>query len=187
MSTNHGDLAVTKEALEQAKALVEQGAAEAEQMDLFVENPITADELEDAREALGGHAGVVSVLREARKRRGGRQQGVRNRRTNDFARYIAQFGQDPAVTMMQIQSTPTEELVARSRLVDTPKRQMSYADAASLRIRCAEGLMAYVHSKQPIAVDATIRGITVVEEIGGAAVIEAEVEELEVMREDGDG
>lgn len=164
MSTESGDQAVAKDAVDQAQAMLAEAAAEEQQLELL--DPLTADEIEEARGVLGADAGMVTVLREARKRRAGRPKGVRNKRTDDFARYISQFGQDPAITMMQIQSTETEELVARSRLVDTPKRQMSYADALSLRIRCAEGLLPYIHSKKPVAVDATIRGVMVVEEIG---------------------
>lgn len=166
MSTEAGDKAVTNGVLDEAKALLAGAAAEEEQLNLL--EPLTADEIDEAREALGGHAGVVAVMREARKRRAGRPKGVRNKRTNDFARYILQFGQDPAITLMQIQSTPSEELVARSRLVDPPKRQMSLHDADSLRVRCAEALMPYITSKQPVAVDARIRGVMVVEEIGSA-------------------
>lgn len=149
----------------EARTLLEAAAAEAEQLELL--EPLTAEELEDARTALGQGAGLVSVMREAHQRRRGRPKGAKNRRSDDFARYIGQFGQDPAITLMQIQSTPTEELVARSKLLDPEKRRMSYADAQSLRIRCAEALMPFIHSKKPVAVDATIRGVMVVEEIGG--------------------
>jgi hypothetical protein len=181
MSTpDYGDIKIGKDAVNQAKAMLVE-AAEQQQLELLAQvEPLSADEIEDARASLGAGAGLVTVLREARKARTGRPLGVRNKRTEDFAKYIAQFGRDPAITMMEIQSTSTEELVARSRLVDTPKRQMSYADAASLRIRCAEALLPYIHSKRPIAVDTTIRGIMVVEEVSQAlgAVIENDGEPL---------
>lgn len=178
MSTESGDKAVASAAVDQAQQLLAAAAVEEEQLDLL--EPLTADEIEDARSELGAGAGMVTVMREARKRRAGRPKGVRNKRTDDFARYISQFGQDPAITLMQIQSTPTDELVSRSRLLDTPKRQMSYADAEALRIRCAEALMPYIHSKKPVAIDATIRGVIVQEEIGDirrapGAVIDGEV------------
>ncbi len=164
MSTDSGDIAVANAALADARALLAGAAAEEEQLDLL--EPLTAAELDDVRQELGGDAGLVTVMRVARERRQGRPKGSRNKRTDDFARYIGQFGQDPAITLMQIQSTPTEELVARSRLLDLPKRQMSYADAESLRIRCAEALLPYLHSKKPVAIDATIRGVIVQETIG---------------------
>lgn len=153
MSTETGDKAVTNAA-----------AAEAQQLDLL--EPLTAEELHDASEALGPNAGLVAVQREARAKRG-RPRGARNKRTDDFAKYISQFGRDPAVTLMEIQSTPPEELVARSQLLDPLKRRLSFGDAQSLRVRCAEALMPYMNSKKPIAVDATIRGVMIVEEFGG--------------------
>lgn len=164
MSTASGDIAVANAAVAEARSLLAGAAAEEEQLDLL--EPLTAAELDDVRQELGAGAGLVTVMRVARERRQGRPKGSRNKRTDDFARYIGQFGQDPAITLMQIQSTPTEELVARSRLLDLPKRQMSYADAESLRIRCAEALLPYIHSKKPVAIDATIRGVIVQETIG---------------------
>ena len=166
MSTETGDKAVARAMVDQTKALLAEARAEQEQLELL--EPLTAEELDDARVAAGPGAGMVSVMREARQRRAGRPANVRNRRTDDFVKYIAQFGQDPAITLMQIQSTMPEELVARSKVMDGPKRQMSYADAQALRIRCAEALMPYLHSKKPVAIDATIRGVMVVEEIGSA-------------------
>jgi hypothetical protein len=149
--------------LEEGKALVEEAAAEEEQFELL--EPLTAEEINDARERLGPTAGMVAVMKDARKTRG-RPKGSRNRRTHDFERYIKQFGQDPAITLMQIQSTDPEELVARSQMLDPEKRRMSYGDAQALRVRCAEALLPYLHGKQPVRVDATIRGVLVREEIG---------------------
>lgn len=156
MSTETGDKAVANAMLDQGRALVAGARREAEQLQ-FVD-PLTADELFDAQEALGPGAGTVSVMREAQKRRGGRKPGSRNRRTDDFAKYILGFGQDPAITLMQIQATPPEELVARSELLDPVKRRMSLADATALRVRCAEALMPYIHGKKPIAIDLSSTG-----------------------------
>lgn len=158
MSTETGDAAVAKTAVDQARQLLTEQAAEEEQLSLL--DPLTADEIHDAIEAVGASAGMVTVMREARKRRAGRPKGARNRRTDDFAKYIAQFGQDPAITLMQIQSTPPEELVARSQMIDPPKRQLSMQDANNLRARCAEALMPYIHSKKPVAVDMTFSGVS---------------------------
>lgn len=159
MSSADGDKAVTEMALAQAKAQF--AAAQAEQAQLQLLEPLSAEEIHDARERLGHGAGTVTVMRdarEARKGRGGRKPGSRNRRTEDFSRYIRQFGRDPAVTLMEIQATPPEELVARSELLDPAKRRMSYADAQSLRVRCAEALMPYIHAKKPVAVDLSVEG-----------------------------
>ena len=129
---------------------------EAEQLQFL--DPLSADELFDARERMGEAAGMVSVMRDAREARRGRPKNSRNRRSDDFARYIGQFGQDPAITLMQIQSTSPEELIARSELVDPAKRRMSYQDAQGLRVRCAEALMPYIHSKKPVAIELGVEG-----------------------------
>jgi hypothetical protein len=163
MSTETGDKAVVKAIVDSGKALLADAAEQEEQLELL--EPLTAEDIEAAQERLGMSAGKVAVLREARRGRG-RPKGVQNRRTEDFRRYLLRFGQHPAITMMQIQSTPAEELVAQSSLIDVPKRQMSLHDAQSLRVRCAEALLPYLESKQPVAVDATIRGVMVVEEFG---------------------
>lgn len=152
-------------ALRDAKALVEGAAAAEEQLDLL--EPITPEEMEDAQLALGPSAGRVAVLQEARKRRAGRPKGVRNRRTDDLVAYLSQFGPDPAVALMQIIGTPAEILVERSAAMDTAKRRMSYGDAQAMRIRAAEAVLPYFHGKQPVRVDATVRGVIVQEHIGG--------------------
>lgn len=159
-----------KAQIDQAKALVEAGAAqEAEQEDLF--GAVTPEEMVEAREALGREASHMAVLREARGRRQGRPKGSRNKRTDDFERYIMQFGQHPAITMMQIQSTPPEVLIEASK---QPKvhsfrkngkpnivvERMSYAEAQALRTRCAENLMPYLVGKKPIAVDMNFSGLS---------------------------
>jgi hypothetical protein len=130
----------------------------------------------EAREALGPEAGRLAVLRHAREIRGrGRPKGSRNKRTDDFARYILSFGQDPAVTMMQIQATPPEALIQASEqekvhsfrkdgAANIVTERMSYEQAQSLRIRCAEALMPFIHQKKPVAIDHTIRGVDVIEE-----------------------
>lgn len=150
--------------LAQAKADLETREAEHEQLDLL--EPITAEEMVEAQDALGPLAGRVAVLQEARKRRRGRPKGVRNRRTDDFAAYLSQFGPDPAVALMQIVATPEEMLVERSAAMDGSKRRLSYGDAMDRRLRAAEALMPYFHGKQPVRVDATIRGVIVQEQIG---------------------
>lgn len=154
--------------LAEAKALVDAAAAdEAEQLDLLAE-PISAEEMAEAHERLGPKAGPLTVLREAREeRKRGRTPGSRNRRTDDFVRYASQFGSDPAVVLMQIASTPEEVAVERSAAMDPVKRRLSWGDARAMRVRAAEALLPYFHGKQPVRVDATIRGVIVQEIIGG--------------------
>lgn len=156
MSTDNGGKVVANGALAKAKEGFDGARREQSQMQFL--DPLTAEEIAAAQDELGPNAGLVSVMRKAREGKGGRKPGSRNRRTEDFARYLRQFGRDPAITLMQIQSSSPEELVARSKLLDPVKRQMSYGDAESLVIRCAEALMPYMHSKKPVAVDVSIDG-----------------------------
>lgn len=176
VSTEVGGKAGAEDLVAEAKALFEQANSEEEQLGLL--DPVTPEEMAEARDRLGANAGRLAVLREARQQRGrGRPKGARNKRTDDFARYILQFGQDPAITMMQIQSTDPEVLIQASeqskvhsfRKDGTPNiviERMTYAEAQALRVRCAEGVMPFIHSKKPVAIDATIRGVIVKEEIG---------------------
>jgi hypothetical protein len=175
--------------LREAKALVEQaGVEEQQQLDLLAE-PMTAEEMAEAQERLGPLAGRMTVLREAREaRKRGRTPGSRNRRTDDFERYLSQFGPDPAVVMAQILADSEEAMVERSAAMDPIKRRLSWGDARQMRIRCAEALLPYRHSKKPVAVDATIRGVMIVEEIGGSPVagVTIDAEPLGVLPGDDD-
>lgn len=170
-----GAKALTEELVAGAKALFEAASAEEQQLELL--DPISPEEMLEARDAIGPGAGHLAVLQEARKRRKGRPKGARNKRTDDFAKYLMQFGQHPAITMMQIQSTPPEVLIEASKQQkvhsfnkygepNVVTERMTYEAAQALRVRCAEGLMPFLESKKPVAVDATIRGVMVVEEIG---------------------
>jgi hypothetical protein len=168
-----GEQGVMAAALSDAKSLLEAAAVEEEQLDLLA--PPSPEEMAEAREDLGPEAGKLAVLRHAREKRRGRPKGARNKRTDDFARYLLSFGQHPAITMMQIQSTPPEALIEASKQEKVHSfskagearivvERLSYEQAQSLRIRCAEGLMPFLESKKPVAVDMTIRGVDVIEE-----------------------
>jgi hypothetical protein len=182
----NGGKTVAEDLVAQSKEIFEAARAEEQQLDLL--EPISPEEMAMAHEELGPNAGNIAVLQHARLKRKGRPPQSRNKRTDEFEAYIRQFGSDPAVTLMKIQATEAEMLVERSRLLDPVKRRMSYGDAQALRVRCAEALMPYLHGKKPVTVDATIRGVMVVEEIGGnrsrGATIEGEI--LGVMADDGD-
>ena len=175
MSTpDTGDAGFAARAVADAKALIAT-AAEEEQLELDVAP--SPEDVAEAREQLGPAAGNLTVLRKAREIRRGRPAGAKNKRTDDFARWILSFGPHPARTLMEVASSPPEVLIENSKrkvsrmtksgnLVEYYET-MSYDTAMSLRLRAAEALMPYVESKKPVAVDANIRAIMVVEEIGG--------------------
>lgn len=176
MSTETGDAKIIGEFVADAKAMLEAEQSEQEQLDML--EPVTPEEILGARERLGPDAGRLALVRDARDaRKRGRPRGARNKRTDDFARYLLSFGQHPAITMMQIQSTDPHLLIEASKQEKVHSfrgngdpniviERMSYAEAQSLRIRCAEGLIPYLESKKPIAFDATIRGVRVIEQRG---------------------
>lgn len=170
MSTETGGREAAEELLSQSQQLVTEAQAdELRQMELL--DPVTPEDMLEAREALGPSAGNYAVIREARKRKRGRPPGARNKRTEDFDRYLRQFGPDPAVTLMQIQATPQEVLIENSRRIRRRVRTergveidvmqtMTYEAATSLRIRCAEALMPYLHGKKPLQVDLSFSGLS---------------------------
>ncbi len=151
-----GGKTVADELVAQSKALIEAERAAVRQFDFL--DPVTPEEMAEAQERLGPNAGGLAVLKDARAARRGRPKGARNKRGGDFARYILSLGPHPAVTLMQIQATPTEVLVERSRSMDPVKRRMSSGDAMSLKVRCAEALLPYLESKKPVAVELDAKG-----------------------------
>ena len=157
MSTEPGGKGWGDDAVRAAKALVEAPGAQAEQLQFL---PTPEDMMEAQAVLREGNRGDINqrdVLAEAR-RGGGRKPGSRNRRTDDFSRWILSLGQHPAVTLMKIQSTPPEVLVERSAAMDPAKRRMSYGDAQNLIARCADILLPYIEGKKPIAIDLNTKG-----------------------------
>ena len=186
MSTpKHGDAALVDDAMRDARAMVEAERDHLQQA-LF-DHPITPDEMLDAQLELGPNAGKVSVLAHARAKRSGRPKGARNRRTDDLAAYLRQFGPDPAVTLMITQGTDPHVLIEQSRRTVTRmtkggnlvemEEAMTYGEAMALKVRCAEAVMPYIHGKKPTAVDLTIQhdGALV---IGGVTHSQAEVRDI---------
>ena len=144
-----GDAALVRQAVDNAKTLLADREATEQQLSLL--EPVSPEDVLEAREALGFGAGKLAVLAEARARRRGRPPGAKNKRTDDFAKWINGFGQHPAITLMQISSTDTEVLVGLSG--------KSYLECLDRRIRCAEALLPYLESKKPVAVDMTFSGV----------------------------
>lgn len=91
--------------------------------------------------------GVAEAVIEHRRRtgKGGRKKGSTNKRSDDFARYMLQFGPHPGITMQRIQARPLEILAAE---LGCSKHQ-----AAQLQIRCADAMMPYFESKKPVGLD----------------------------------
>lgn len=198
MSTpDTGDRGIAAQAVADAKQLL---AAEEEQLSLL--EPPTAEELAIAREELGPNVGHMPVLRHAREqRKSGRKRGSKNRRTDDFAKWILQFGQHPARTLMEVQSTPEPVLielskrkitrVTRSGQVVEFTDEMSFAEARALRLRAAEALMPYLESKKPVAVDVSFAGVSdlIIEGVTHTEhevrdIVDAEFMPIEDLRED---
>ena len=169
MSTDlTGDAAIGAAIMADAQAQLDADRAQAEQLDLL--DPVTPEDIWDAREALGAEATPQAVTKAARERKRGRPAGSRNRRTDDLERWLLAHGQHPAVTLMQIQSTAPEVLMEASKRKKvhsfqkdgTPNvvvEHMSYEAAQSLRARCADMLMPFLVGKKPITIDHTFSGV----------------------------
>jgi hypothetical protein len=158
--------------------------AREEQMDLL--EPITPEEMVEAREELGAEAGRLTLLRHAREKRRGRPKGARNKRTDDLAKYLLQFGEDPLVGAMRLATTQPEVLIEASTREFTDVRTvgsgehakvvvtkydaptMSYPDAHALIMRARELVAPYIHGKKPVQLvhdfsglkDLVIEGVT---------------------------
>ena len=98
-------------------------------------------------------AGLPSTvhLQALRERRGpGRPPGARNRRSEDVARWVIEHLGDPLVTQAAIAVTPVEELVAAG---------LTVAEAFAERRQSAAMVLAYLHKRQPLAVDVSRRQV----------------------------
>lgn len=169
MSTDlTGDAAIGRAVMDSARAQLEAQLPDQEQLDLL--EPVTPEDIWDARETLGDDASHQQVTQAARAKRRGRPAGSRNKHSTDFERWLLSHGQHPAVTLMQIQSAAPEVLMEASkrpkvhsfRKDGTPNvvvEHMTYEQAQSLRTRCADILMPYLVGKKPITVDMSFSGV----------------------------
>lgn len=159
--------------LDQAKRELEADAVTEEQLNLL--EPISPEEMVEAREDLGAEAGRLTLLRHAREKRRGRPPGARNKRTDDLARYLLQFGEDPLVGAMRLATTQPEILIEASKQEKVHSfskggeariviERMTYAEAQALIMRARELISPYIHGKKPVQIDYTIRGVDVIEE-----------------------
>lgn len=199
-----------EKAIEDVRKGYEADRAAEEQMSLL--DPVSAEEMVEAREDLGPGAGTMTILRHARERRKGRPPGARNKRTDDLAKYLLQFGEDPLVGAMRLSSTPPEMLMEASRqefvkyvtLGVGDKRRvekhvwtaptLTYSEANAMIARARELVAPYIHGKKPVQIvhdfsglkDLVIEGVTHSrDEIQD--IVEADFLEIEDQREGGEG
>lgn len=196
-----------QQSLEDMRKAHQADMAAEEQLSLL--DPVSPEEIVEAREELGPEAGTMTVLRHARARRRGRPKGARNKRTDDLAKYLLQFGEDPLVGAIRLASTPPEVLIEASRqefvkivtLGAGDNRRverhvwtaptLGYAEAQSLIARARELAAPYIHGKKPVAIvhdfsglkDLVIEGVTHSrEEVDN--IVEADFVAIEDMRDD---
>lgn len=102
------------------------------------------------------------AVREHRRRgRGGRPKGARNKRTEEFSRYILQFGPHPGVTLARVQGRPTDMLAK--------ELGCTKLEAMQLQIRAASELLPFIEGKKPVEVNMHMGGhMSLVLEQGGA-------------------
>ena len=192
-----------QQALDTARRELDAATVAEEQLSLL--EPVSAEEMVEAREELGPDAGRLTLLRHARERRRGRPLGSKNKRTDDLAKYLLQFGEDPLVGAMRLATTQPEILIEASKQekvhsfskVGEPRiviERMTYSEANALIMRARELITPYIHGKKPVAVvhdfsglrDLIIEGVThsreEVEDI-----VDADFVAIEDMRDGGEG
>lgn len=149
MSTDTGVASVMADVAAETQRQLDERAEELRQLEFA--DPITGEEMVAARQELGPVAPRLSVLARARENRRGRPPGAKNKRTDDMVRYLSQFGTDPLVGAMVLQSEPPEVLAERwgCKVLEVVDRQL----------RSRELLAPYMHSKKPVAVDMTFTGV----------------------------
>lgn len=155
-SDDHGIGGVVGAAVRETREVVV-GAAMEEQVDLF--EPLSSEEMLEARGRVGPTASHLDVYRDAHAARRGRTKGARNRRTDDLVAYLSQFGPDPAVAAMRIIAETEELMIQRSVGAGDGKRRTTFAEARAMRVRVIELMMPYFHGKKPIQVDMSFSGV----------------------------
>lgn len=187
--------------LEGGRAAYEAALSEEHQLSLLA--PISAEEMVEAREELGENVGRLTLLRHAREKRRGRPPGARNKRTDDYAKYLLLFGEDPIVASIKLASMQPEMLIEASKQekvhsfskLGEPRiviERMTYAEAMALIMRARELVSPYIAGKKPVAIvhdfsgikDLMIEGLThSPEEI--ANIVDADFTAIEDKREGG--
>lgn len=157
-----------QQALDDVKRAHDADVSREEQLNLL--EPVSAEEMVEAREELGAEAGRLTLLRHAREKRRGRPLGVKNKRTDDLAKYLLRFGEDPLVGAMRLATTQPEILIEASKQekvhsfskAGEPRvviERMTYSEAQALIMRARELIAPYIHGKKPVAIVHDFSGI----------------------------
>ena len=101
---------------------------------------------------LGAGATVAQAVTEYRRRAGagGRKRGSKNRRTDDFSRWLLSHGPHPGLFLTRVLARPVEMLAAEARC--------DVKDALALQIRCADILLPFHEGKKPVEVNVNGKG-----------------------------
>lgn len=190
-----------QQALDDVKRAHDADVSREEQLNLL--EPVSAEEMVEAREDLGAEAGRLTLLRHAREKRRGRPPGVKNKRTDDLAKYLLRFGEDPLVGAMRLATTQPEILIEASKQEKVHSfskagearvviERMTYSEAQALIMRARELIAPYIHGKKPVAIvhdfsgirDLVIEGLTHSrEEVKD--IVDADFIAIEDQRDDG--
>lgn len=195
MSQASGVAKFSGEAIDQAKADFNAAADKAQGEQLALPGTDADDQLPDLSDNDGYHGlpdageimaimagspdmSVASAVTEYRRQKGagGRKKGSTNKRSDDFARYMLQFGPHPGITMQRVQGRSVDQLAAE---LTCTKRE-----AMQLQIRCASEMLPYFEGKKPVAIDITATGDFTLDigDFMGAAIpaVEAGSDDLEL-------
>lgn len=168
MSIASGVAEILGAAVDAAAAAVDPARIEGEQLDLIASEDHLglpdASEITSIQDELDCDV-AAAVIEWRRRGRKGRKPGAKNRRTSDFAKYIAGFGPHPGVALARIVARPVDMLAA--------ELGCSKIEALDRQIRCAAELLPYVEGKQPVQVQLSGNGhMTLI--MGGAMPGEAD-------------
>lgn len=111
-----------------------------------------AGEVLAIQQELGPGATIGMAVTEYRRRAGagGRKRGSRNRRTDDFSRWLLSHGPHPGLFLTRMMARPTELLAA--------ELGCKTVEAANLQVRCADILLPFHEGKKPVEVNVSGKG-----------------------------
>lgn len=101
---------------------------------------------------LGEGATIGQAVTEYRRRAGagGRKRGSKNRRTDDFSRWLLSHGPHPGLFLTRVLARPTELLAE--------ELGCKVAEALDRQIRCADILLPFHEGKKPVEVNVNGKG-----------------------------